>query len=358
MYLAMQMKRLLFILLIVFLIYTNISAQVFTRADFAYANQWYTYQTDTTPSSKIKFRLTGPSNIWNFSTNVKNHQKDSVLFEDTINYLNKPVGCNLVQVSNASINYFKVDADGVNAFLNVGSFTDTTTTIKNLINQYPFPLSYLSEVRDSLRASTIQSVSELGLNNPLYDSLKTDIKVFFHTLADASGLLITPKGTYEQTLRVRSTQQPIYMFYGRNKTSGIYEPLNIPIPGGNTLVNTDTTYTWWVYKKGYYVAQATVNGKLLRLSYLINSSQGAAYIPDVDFRLINVFPNPSEGLLHIEHGNLEFEKYSIHNSVGIKVQEDSFSSKIDIGSLPEGLYHLSLITSDENCITKTFVHNR
>ncbi len=349
------MKSARFLIIFFKLINIQLSAQVFTRADFAYANQWYTYQTDTNPSTKIKVRYTGPSNVWNFATGLKNHLIDSISFEDTINYSNKPVGCNLVQVSNIGINYLKVDADGLKAFLNLEDFADTISTIKNLINLYPFPLSYLSEVKDSLSASTIQSVSELGLDNPLFDSLKTDIKVLFHNIVDASGQLITPKGIYEQTLRVRSTQQPIYMFYGRNKITGIYEALNIPIPGGINLANTDTTYTWWVYKKGYYVAQAIVNGKLLSLSYLINSSQGAASITHIDNNQLSVFPNPSYGLLHIERGNFEFEKYSIHNAMGQKVQEDSFSSKLDISSLPEGLYYLSLITSDEKCITKTFV---
>ena len=350
----MKSTRILIILLL--LIYTQLSAQVFTRADFAYTNQWYTYQTDTNPSTKIKVRFTGSSNTWNFATNFKNHQIDSISFEDTTNYPSKPSGCNMVQVSKSGINYLKVDENAAKAFLNFGNFTDTTTAIKNLITQYPFPLSYLSEVKDSLSATTIQSVSDLGLDNPLYDSLKTDIKVFFHTLVDASGQLLTPKGTYEQTLRVRSTQQPVYMFYGRNKITSIYEPLNIPIPGGINLVSNDTTYTWWVYKKGYYVAQAIVNGKLLRLSYLINSSQGAASIPNIEISHINVFPNPSNGLLQIDQGNFAFEKYIIHNSMGQKVQEDSFSSKLDISSLPEGLYFLSLINSNEETLTKPFVH--
>ncbi len=349
------MKSTRFLIMFILLINMQLSAQVFTRADFAYPNQWYTYQTDTTPSSKIKFRFTGPSNTWNFTIGFKNHLTDSIAFEDTSNFPTKPSGCNLVQISKMATNYLQVGADGVKAFLNVGNFSDTTNVIKNLIMQHPFPLIYLSEVKDSLSATTVQSLSELGLDNPLYDSLKTDIKVFFHTLVDASGQLLTPKGTYEQTLRMRSTQQPIYMFYGRNKITGIYEALNIPIPGGINLENTDTTYTWWVYKKGYYVAQATVNGKLLSLSYLLNSSQGAANIPLIDNNQLSVFPNPSYGLLHIEPGNFEFEKYSIHNSMGQKVQEDSFSSKLDVSSLPKGLYYLSLTTSNEKCITKTFV---
>lgn len=350
------MKSTRFLIIFFLLVYNPLSAQVFTRADFAYANQWYTYQTDTNPSTKIKVRYTGPSNTWNFATGLKNHLADSISFEDTTNYPNKPAGCNLVQVSNAGINYLKVGSDGVKAFLNLGNFTDTTTAIRNLINQYSFPLSYLSEVKDSLSATTTQSVSELGLDNPLYDSLKTDIKVLFNNLVDASGQLITPKGTYEQTLRVRSTQQPIYMFYGRNKITGVYEALNIPIPGGINLVNTDTTYTWWVYKKGNYVAQATINGRLLRLSYLINSSQGAVGTPITHKPQFDLFPNPSEGLLHINQGNYLFAKYSIHNSMGQKVQEDLFSPKLDISSLPEGLYYLSLTTSNGECFTKTFVH--
>ncbi len=333
----------------------QLSAQVFTRADFAYTNQWYTYQTDTTPSSKINFRFKGPSNTWNFATGLKNHLTDSIVFEDTSNFPNKPSGCNLVQISKTATNYLQVDADGVKAFLNVGNFTDTTNVIKNLIMQYPFPLSYLSEVKDSLSATTVQSVSELGLDNPLFDSLKTDIKVFFHILVDASGQLLTPKGTYEQTLRVRSTQQPVYFFYGRNKTNGIYEPLNIPIPGVNNLVNTDTTYTWWVYKKGYYVAQAIVNGKLLSLSYLINSSQGATSIPNLVSNQIQMFPNPSNGLLHIEQGNYVFEKYFILNSIGQRVQEGNFHSILDVSNLPDGIYFLSLNNADEESFTKVFV---
>jgi hypothetical protein len=351
------MKSTRFLIIFILFINMQLSAQVFTRADFAYANQWYTYQMDTTPSSKIKFRFTGPSNTWNFTTGLKNQRIDSILFEDTINYSNKPLGCNLVQVSNEAINYIKVDASGVLAFLDLGDFTDTISTIKNLIKQYPFPLSYLSELKDSLSASTIQSVSELGLDNPLYDSLKTDIKVFFHSFVDASGQLLTPKGTYEQTLRVRNTQQPVYLFFGRNKTSGIYEPLNIPIPGGNNLVNTDTTYTWWVFKKGYYVAQAIVNKELLSLSYLVNSSQGAASIPNIQSSHINVFPNPSSGLLVIDQGNYLFEKYSIINSLGQKVQEASFSSIVDVSNLPDGLYFLSLNTHNEGSFTKAFVRS-
>lgn len=336
----------------------QLSAQVFTRADFAYAKQWYTYQTDTNPSTKIKVRYTGTSNTWNFSTGLKNHIIDTISFEDTTNYPNKPSGCNLVQVSNANFNYLKVDSDGVKAFLNFGNFTDTTNAIKNLITQYPFPLAYSTEARDSLYTTRVQSVTELGLDNPLYDSLKTDVKVLFHTLVDASGQLTTPKGIYEQTLRVRSTQQPFYSFYGRNKTTNIFEPLNIPIPGGINLVNTDTTYTWWVYKKGHYVAQAIVNGRLLRLSYLSNSSRGAVSVPNLDNKQFTLYPNPSRGSLHIEKGNFSFEKYSIINSIGQKVKEGSFISNLDLSDLSDGLYFLSLITSNNETFTKQFVRTR
>ena len=60
------MKSARFLIIFFKLINIQLSAQVFTRADFAYANQWYTYQTDTNPSTKIKVRYTGPSNVWNF----------------------------------------------------------------------------------------------------------------------------------------------------------------------------------------------------------------------------------------------------------------------------------------------------
>ncbi len=350
------MKSTRFLIILLLLLNMQLSAQVFTRADFAYANQWYTYQTDTNPSSKIKVRFIGPSNTWNFSTGLKNHLTDSISFEDTINYPNKPLGCNLVQVSNTAINYLKVDADGVKAFLNLGNFTDTNSTLKNLITQYPLPLSYLSEVKDSLSATTVQSVTDLGLDNPLYDSLKTDVKVLFHTLVDASGLVITPKGRYEQTLRVRSTQQPIYLFYGRNKTTGIYEPLNIPIPYATNLYNTDTTYTWWVYKKGYYIAQAITNGRLIKLSYLLNSSQGSANIKELEFSNINIYPNPCREKIYIEPDFLSFDNYTIFNFQGVLVQEGYLSSEINIENLSSGIYLLRLFDFSGKTTSKQFVH--
>jgi hypothetical protein len=72
------MKSARFLIIFFKLINIQLSAQVFTRADFAYANQWYTYQTDTNPSTKIKVRYTGPSNVWNFATGLKNHLIDSI----------------------------------------------------------------------------------------------------------------------------------------------------------------------------------------------------------------------------------------------------------------------------------------
>ncbi len=75
---------------------------------------------------------------------------------------------------------------------------------------------------------------------------------------------------------------------------------------------------------------------------------------------INVFPNPAKNIVNIDLKNLEVEQLRILNTSGqVLLQKATRNSteQVNISDLPSGLYMISIITTDQEVITKQFVKN-
>lgn len=73
---------------------------------------------------------------------------------------------------------------------------------------------------------------------------------------------------------------------------------------------------------------------------------------EADRNMLNIYPNPVEGLLHIE--GIENGDIRIFNTEGISILNPGFSNEIDFSSLPAGLYVLKLKT-DRQILTRKII---
>lgn len=73
---------------------------------------------------------------------------------------------------------------------------------------------------------------------------------------------------------------------------------------------------------------------------------------DLD-NLINIYPNPTEGMLNIKSQN-KINAIIVYTTLG-KIVKISRSSNINLTSLPKGLYLLKMVTENNNIITKKII---
>lgn len=74
--------------------------------------------------------------------------------------------------------------------------------------------------------------------------------------------------------------------------------------------------------------------------------------------VIKVFPNPVKEVLNIDYGRLAIEEIVIHNASGHEVQRiypAKMSHRIDVSSLPSGMYYLKFMTKDYQILTERLV---
>ncbi len=73
---------------------------------------------------------------------------------------------------------------------------------------------------------------------------------------------------------------------------------------------------------------------------------------------INIFPNPTSGLLNIDLSGIDAEMIRIHSIHGQSVLEQTITQeleKVDLSQWPSNVYLLSVITKDQQVIIKQFV---
>ncbi|MBK9105983.1 MAG: T9SS type A sorting domain-containing protein [Saprospiraceae bacterium] len=67
---------------------------------------------------------------------------------------------------------------------------------------------------------------------------------------------------------------------------------------------------------------------------------------------INIFPNPTKGILHVSSEEVEIKSIRIYSTMGLFLAEFPITNSIDISNLEKGIYFLELISKSNERIVK------
>jgi hypothetical protein len=188
--------------------------------------------------------------------------------------------------------------------------------------------------------------------------------------------------TYSQSIRVNDLPNGDYVFAVKaidgSKVSSPYAEFlfTVEIPdmptiayNGNQICAdvSDGQFEWYLNgeiianendncitptQNGEYFCLAVEEGCISDTSNVINYI-ATSIADDFGSNNIKLYPNPSSGRIQIET-DIDFEKISVFNSMGQSVLETNYTKILDLSSLPNGTYILSL----DGSIQKTFTIQR
>ena len=290
---------------------------------------------------------TATAQTWNYSANFITTKPDSTSF---VAPTGNPGASNFPSANLASNQgggiwgYITTSSSGANLIgvdINASGVT-AALTFTPAIQEFPVPFTYLN---------TVSSISTATANST-YSG--TPIKIIAHQnqtiTADAFGTVITPTGTYSNTLRYR--------------VKSITSDSVISTTFGSVLYSTiDSTieYSWYENTANALVMRITLSAKN-------DSVRKAQYIKSVSstgieqFRIQNsefrIYPNPTSGITYLNYENVASSTVSasIFDVTGRQVtsiinnQQQSAGKhtlNIDINNiqLPQGLYMVQLIVN-------------
>ena len=164
-----------------------------------------------------------------------------------------------------------------------------------------------------------------------------------------NGIGVIAANTYEIKHFSKAESCNYTYFSALNRTTGrmrIYEPLWNPLHQAR-----DTAYNAVDGKDSLFYVAAS-GGSVLKVS-----------CRDLDLDItspalqttVNIYPNPAKDYIYIDLPEEKIKSVSLYNVLGVLLKEQkSNMTSVDISSLPQGMYLLSIET-DENVIIKKFV---
>jgi len=143
-------------------------------------------------------------------------------------------------------------------------------------------------------------------------------------------------------------------------TPNTVDSFNCVNGSADSIITTNSYYIWHndtLKATGVYMdtlANKNLCDSILTFKLTINQTSGIA-TPLLD-KSVSVYPNPSTGLLNIDvtNPNVSVNNIRIINLIGAEVYNsngDNHTSKIDLSSLPNGVYIIS-ITSQQETTTR------
>ncbi len=295
---------------------------------------------DISPS--VSIGTSGTGNTWNFLSLLPN-QLDTIVFSNP-----STVACAATSFSNAS---YKFVQDTNYGFLQKSSNSLELLGLSSgnicVASQNPetiieFPSSYGSTFTDLAVTQTVVSGAAGGF--PAADSIRVSSTTSIISNFDASGTATTPMGVFS-CIRQHLERRTTSLVYA--KIAGFWNPSPL-------LTLSDTAYSH------QYWSDAT-NAKYPLISYDIDSNGSLtgqivwmmSYSPNPSIGIeekealsVSVYPNPANDFVTIEmEGSIE--KVTILDISGKVVlsQENSTNNRIDVQSLPSGVYFLTVESS-------------
>jgi len=99
-------------------------------------------------------------------------------------------------------------------------------------------------------------------------------------------------------------------------------------------------------------------GTIFRYQYCTNNCTTGITENNAEINMVNVYPNPSNGIINVEVGQLENVQIKIYDVLGKSVYQNNTSAnlRIDLTTQPEGIYFINIKTN-EDAINKKIVIN-
>lgn len=257
--------------------------------------------------------FSGPNQVWDLSN-------ASTVGNSTINVNDASSSPNAGNFPNANIVSFH-SGNGEHSFFQIntneweyyGLHTSLSISYSNPQTVLKFPFTYNDALVD-----TFYCVFNVGYN--IY-------RMGFVTIeADSYGSLVLPSGTYTNVLRVHYT-------------------INTKDSSQNGVTNYTQEYYYW-YKEWNYnpIAFMDISAGGYYLENIVNS----VVEKELSYS-IKIFPNPATNELTIVFSELaelsaKVELFSIHGKTIITETIYIEQNKIDISSLPSGLYFITIST--------------
>ena len=137
--------------------------------------------------------------------------------------------------------------------------------------------------------------------------------------------------------------------------------------GGNPVTTSETSPTVTYANDGYYNVKLKVTDENnieyteLKTQYVKVDANGSNNsINELDNLNFNIFPNPSNGILHLTKDKIEKSTISILNVLGQEVYQTEFNNQttsIDLSSFENGAYLIKLNIAN-SVLTKQFILNK
>lgn len=140
---------------------------------------------------------------------------------------------------------------------------------------------------------------------------------------------------------------------------------------GNDLgvyYSSDAGNSWAPYQVGLPTAVIVLDLKISKANnklwaathgygtYRVDLETQPVSTKDVDLTSVNIYPNPTNGIVNIDGLLNSNYKIEVHNNLGVKVFENKNQREIDLSSLNAGMYFISLSLPESNqIITKTII---
>jgi hypothetical protein len=204
----------------------------------------------------------------------------------------------------------------------------------------PLPIAYGNSSTQDFEMDWIMAMNNAGV---LLDSSRTIKHMNMSMLADASGTMITPGGSFE-VLRVKETINSQDSTFSWSSGGWVFE--------------SDSVYSWTQYRwyandlgeVGYYYADSKKDGG----GFSFFTSETYVGIQDVTSKSeFSIYPNPAQESISIE-SNEQIVKVEILDLSGKLRQVTNNKSCIDISMLSPGMYFVNTY-SKRGHSTNTFI---
>lgn len=339
-----------YILFLMLLAFTSMNAQItITENNLASVGSTFTISTDSTVSETIIPGEAGANKTWDFrSLRPQSTDKIGYMLPAWTPYSEEFPEANFAAYSNSdgdAYAFFSRTDEELAAVGLVGNYADFGQFIINLEPKnvyYDFPVQY-----EDSREETYYFEVNLGNIMDPFDSIRFKETTHKISSVDAWGSMEIELGTFD-VLRIKEETVVYDSIWG--KTFGFW-----------SLISSDeqpyTDYNWETNDE-------TIGYTLVSMSY----DEESGKVEDVDFlnsrpvsvndkleTSVNIFPNPTNGVVIFSFNEIINGKLSIYDSQSKMLMQKfvgSEKTEIDISNLSTGLYFYNL-KNDKGEILKT-----
>jgi hypothetical protein len=316
-----------------------------TANDFPHAGMLVVTNIDST--SSLSPGSAGPGQIWDFSNLVAsyddstlytmpgnqpgagNHPNANLVSQDLDYDINYDGGYNYIFYETTNAGWLAHGQELRISFWGMSITWHSFYEPPALILPLPFTLN-----NSNNQTTTWKLYAATGFGGSVIDSVMTVNHTIVSQLADASGTMITPQGSYD-VLRVYEHTEIIDSSFKYNAGSGwVFDET------GLTVINTYHWYANGIGEVGALVMDDKKGGGNLTC-FKSSTIVGTEALPKISS--VRIYPVPAVDKLTVDAG-VQVERTEIYNLAGELITTGSTETTLDISKLKPGTYFLKVIT--------------